>query len=364
MNAGQQQYQAYGVHPALGPEPVAGQLLVGERALRFESAAGAVELPYQGLQIGFHPDDGRVFLSHPQQPAWTIYTPEVAVLSHRAFVCRPALQKQIARLVAGRWPWMKLVWVTVGFVVAFGVAWAGLSLLGGWLVDRLIARLPVAAEQKLGDALFEQVRTNLVLLSEPRWIEPVRAVGDRLRAAVPGRGLVFRFYVVRDADPTAFALPGGYIVVTSGLIELANTPDQLAGALAHELAHVTHRHALRRLLDSLGPWVLMRCAGGDDNRLLAAIADQSQLILQQAYSRAHEFEADNVACDYLEAAGLNPRGLIELLEKIQAVETRQRQLLAKLGAGAEPPPGLRSHPLTEERLRRLEARWQHLRQKQ
>lgn len=353
-----QHYEAYGVHPAWGTEPVAGRLVVAPWALRFESAHGTVQLPYQDLRLGFHPDDGRVFLSHPGVADWTIYTPESALLAHPAFQGRAALRQQIDRLTGRRWAWLKLLWVTVGFVAVFLVVWWGVWMGSGWLVERAAARVPLAWEQQFGNRLFDQVRSNMVLATDPRFIELIAAVTNRLLPAVPTRGLVFQFHVVQAVEPTAWALPGGHVLVHTGLIQLADTPDQLAGVLAHEMAHVTQRHAMRRLLGSLGPWLLMRCATGDDHRLLAVLADSSAVILHQAYSRNHEYEADDRAWDYLRAAGLNPRGLIELLQKLEAAEARQRQLLAKLGADAQPPPGLRSHPLTQDRIQRLEARWQ------
>ena len=146
----------------------------------------------------------------------------------------------------------------------------------------------------------------------------------------------------------AFAMPGGYVVVYTGLLKKVQRKEQLAGVLAHEIAHVTERHALNNIVSSLGVSVLVSAVIGDSSTLESVLAGSSEMLLGQKFSRDAETEADDVAWETLVRSNLDPRGLREFFEILQKEEEK---LLGGLMKGAL--SWLSTHPATEERIARL-----------
>jgi len=156
--------------------------------------------------------------------------------------------------------------------------------------------------------------------------------------------------------PNAFALPGGHVVVTTGLMGLADRPEELAGVVAHELAHMTQRHVFRKIISSSGPYILCRLFMRDNSGLLGVLAGSSQLLVSQSFSQEYETEADDVGWQYLVAAHIDPRGLPDMLGKLQA--EYESMNMAHLV-----PQAFSSHPATDKRIRRLQAKWAKLKDK-
>ena len=171
----------------------------------------------------------------------------------------------------------------------------------------------------------------------------------RIAAALPpeGRKFQFRASIIDRFEPNAFALPGGRIFVFTGLLDRVQKPEELAGVLAHEMAHVTHRHGLRKLISAGGPYYVLRLFVSDKQGVLSVVSAGSQLLVGQAYSRDVEREADAAGWHYLLAANIDPRGLVDFF-----------QLLTE-GENADfIPEMLRSHPATRERIAALNKLWQ------
>jgi predicted Zn-dependent protease len=139
----------------------------------------------------------------------------------------------------------------------------------------------------------------------------------------------------------------GHIFIHTGLLKAADRPEELAGVLAHEMAHITRRHAFRKLIESSGLYLVAQYFFGDATGITAALANSSELLLKQKYSRDFEREADDTGWQYLVEAKIDPRGMIDFFEKLKADE-------AKSGSGSGTGPDLLStHPSTAERIRRL-----------
>ena len=156
--------------------------------------------------------------------------------------------------------------------------------------------------------------------------------------------------------PNAFALPGGHVVVTTGLLKLVQRPEELAGAIAHEIAHVTQKHMFRQVISEMGPALLTQLFLGNQGGLVGALGASSQLLMTQGFSQQYEFEADSVGWNYLVAAHIDPRGLTDILRKLKDEEDRERISAMEIA-------GFRSHPTTQKRILRLEAKWKKLKQK-
>jgi beta-barrel assembly-enhancing protease len=155
-------------------------------------------------------------------------------------------------------------------------------------------------------------------------------------------------HVLRDATPNAFAIPGGHMALHTGLLEMAKTPEQVAGVIAHEISHVTQRHSLRNMMQSAGlSMVFGVLLGSPDLASLAGMAEELQAL---SYSRDMEREADDVGWNYLLKAEINPRGMVEFFELLAKEE----------GVSGNMPALLSTHPATAERIANLQERLQNL----
>jgi predicted Zn-dependent protease len=181
----------------------------------------------------------------------------------------------------------------------------------------------------------------------------VNQVGQGLGRLSPRPDLPFEFKVVNDSTPNAFALPGGFIAITRGLLVNLNNEAQLASVLGHELGHVTARHSVqgmqRGTLLNLGLAVLSGATGQASYGALARQAGQLAAgLLDNTYSREQERESDRLGVDYLVAAGYNPLGAVQL----------QEYFYRQVEQGAEPVwlAGLfRTHPFSKERMLDLQS---------
>jgi len=212
--------------------------------------------------------------------------------------------------------------------------------------------LTAAQERQIGQQFLQQARRELTFVHDPEVLEYVRTIGRRVAAQTDFQAYPFHFYVVQDPSLNAFAVPGGHIFLHSGLIETADSAAEVAGVLAHEVAHITQRHMARQMAASqqsqLSSLLLMAAgilAGmqgqgeAAEALVLGAGAYSQQEML--AYSRAHEHEADRLGIRYLAQAGFDPAGLPGFLEKLQDWAELQ---------GANPVPFLSTHPLTQRRV--------------
>jgi predicted Zn-dependent protease len=191
----------------------------------------------------------------------------------------------------------------------------------------------------------------------------VERVGDRVKTASELAGQDFTFTVLDSDIVNAFALPGGYVYVSRGLLALANDEAELAGVLGHEIGHVTARHTAQRydraqiasagaLLGTLAGALGGAYVGGDLGQAIARGAGQGAQTLATAYvqgfSREQELEADQLGIRYLGRAGYDPAAMATFLG---ALEANERFEAAHDEGGAEVPDWLRSHPRTPERVR-------------
>ncbi|MDJ0870055.1 MAG: M48 family metalloprotease [Myxococcota bacterium] len=214
-----------------------------------------------------------------------------------------------------------------------------------------------AREAALGAQAAAEVEAGIGLLDDPALTAYVSELGERLARHSPRRNVTYRFYVADMPEPNAFALPGGYIYVSRGLLALANSEDELANVIGHEIGHVAARHAAQRETQAIGAGVLTAlgsaaagAAGGDAAaRAVGQLGQAAAAGWIASYGRDQERQSDEVGQSLAAQAGWDPEGMADFMASIGREEV--------LRTGRERlPTWLDSHPVPAERVRTNRAR--------
>lgn len=203
-------------------------------------------------------------------------------------------------------------------------------------------------EVAVGRKLARRVEQELPLLEDAQVQERVRSLGSRIAGVCDRRELIYQFAVVAEDAPNAFSLPGGYVFLHNGLVKETANDEELAGVIAHEVAHIVARHAVKRYEASLGLQAAQLLTLATRQGELAHGISVAGLSAQLAYARQDELEADRLAVKYLRAAGFNPTGVLTFLEKLKELERDNTQYLPR---GVVRPHYARTHPFIPERIR-------------
>jgi Zn-dependent protease with chaperone function len=210
--------------------------------------------------------------------------------------------------------------------------------LAGWAAGRVSVQQEVA----LGDAGFAAMKPRLALRDDAAAAAMLRDLGARLTR---GSVYTYRFHLVQDKSINAFAMPGGIVVVHSGLIAATRSPEELAGVLAHEVQHVELRHSLKSVMKQMGLSAVWAMVSGDLSSAMTGKA--AQHIMSLKFSRDAEREADASGLDALLRAGIDPAGMPAFFATLEK-------------AGAAPPALLSTHPASDARRDALAARLKSL----
>jgi Zn-dependent protease with chaperone function len=231
-------------------------------------------------------------------------------------------------------PLVELAQLVVGGVVAVGV----LVLVAGWLVDRAVVFLPRDLEHRG----FGPIVAELAFAQAPD--EAVRARLDGLLQRL-GSTEEVTLGVLDESDPNAFAVPGGGILVTRGLLDSADD-EELAFVLGHELAHLEHRDGLRALGRGVLLAVALSLVGAGGAASPLELGEVTGKLALQSFGRGQELRADASAVDRLEQGGFGTAGAVRLLERFGARE----------GAGLEAVAWASTHPLSRARIEAIRGR--------
>ena len=234
------------------------------------------------------------------------------------------------------------------------LAAAALTLSGCYTVPetgrQAVILISPNEEVVLGAQSFAELRKKEKVSDDPIHNERVRRVGQRIAAAV-GDALPqakWEFVVFESEDANAFALPGGKVGVYTGLLKLAETDDELATVMGHEVAHVTARHGAERMTQVLGAALAgaaVEVATQDSSKRdhWRVAYGVGATLGTLTFSRSHESEADFIGLKYAARAGYDPRASITFWKK-----------MAASSKGPRPPKWLSTHPPQEERIARLQ----------
>ena len=222
------------------------------------------------------------------------------------------------------------------------------SQIGNRDVGKGINLYSIDKEIALGRQLAQEVRRQAKILDDPTISEYVNRMGQNLARHSDAR-VPFTFQVIEDESLNAFALPGGYVFVNTGLIKIAGEEDELAGALAHEIAHVAARHMTRQATKSQLTNLLMQPVGAIVGGWTGYAARQGMGVgipaMFLSFSRAAESEADYLGVQYMYAAGYDPNGAISIFEKMESLRRTEPGRIARIFA---------THPMDSERIDRTQ----------
>ena len=347
-------YQAGAFWPSLGDARIAGTITLHNGQLQFQPSSDtypaekscSLDLATVHLRLG-GAHDRILFFSDPAQPDHTLFTSDSSILDHAELRGQPRLAEQIKgvhkKRNLGR---AILIGVPVALLLALMILW----MARGFFVGAVVQRIPPSLEVRIGELAANQ------LIAPTRIQDPqVQTMLDALVAplvAVVDSPYDFTFSVVQDPSVNAFALPGGKTAIHSGLIMKAESANEIYGVLAHEIAHAQRRHTLRNVVSSAGLFLVVQSLLGDLTGIAAVVANGGLNLATLRFSRDFERDADDAGLDLLLAAGIDPHGLPQFLEKLQAIQ--EDSPLSALPA----VDFLSTHPNSTERIQRLEDRLQ------
>ncbi len=229
------------------------------------------------------------------------------------------------------------------------------------LGDPSAAFLSGAQERKLGEAVMRQIRGSGGYLNDPEVNGYLNELGNRLVTAIPGAPFDFEFFAMADSSINAFALPGGFVGMNTGLILLAQSESELASVLGHEITHVTQHHiargignqrdALLMALGALAAAVLASrshsSSSGDMTQGAIAAAQGLAIQSQINFTRQNEEEADRLGFERTYAAGFEPTAMAGFFERLQK---------ASIWFEGNSPSYFHDHPETYQRIAEAQAR--------
>jgi len=193
-----------------------------------------------------------------------------------------------------------------------------------------------------GESVDRQIGKEFKPSSDAETIKRVEKIGRQI-AVQSGRGdITFHFEVLESKDVNAFAAPGGYVYVTTGLLKLVSSDDELACVLGHEIGHVAARHAIKQMQSQVlysipASIIFSESRYGEIEQAVSIAFNLTQL----SYSRKDELQADTLGMSYVRKAGYDPSGMVSFLRKLGEIEQKEPRLIIV---------PLSTHPVTSVRI--------------
>ncbi len=204
--------------------------------------------------------------------------------------------------------------------------WWGLAVLLGLLIagsagarlgeKKGAIQIGETEERDIGAKIAARIRAEKRIVADKVLSNYVSRTGQNIARLSDRPDITYRFAVIEDKTPNAFAVPGGYIYVHTGLLKVLDTQSQLAGVLAHEIGHIVARHGVRLLHEDLGAQDLNRLVLGASSESTKTAVDSSLALVQGGYDRNMEAEADSYGTMYMARAGFNPEGMPQAMDKL------------------------------------------------
>lgn len=220
-------------------------------------------------------------------------------------------------------------------VIAPLVYFRSIPLLAAFAAEMV----PAQWESRLGEQVVAELKGSSDECDSQLLKGSVAAILSRLDVAAGGHNYNFRIYIIDNPMVNAFAAPGGHIVIFRGLVEMTDSPEELAGVLAHEMQHVLEKHGLKGIFEQLSTRVLLSLILGE----MEVVADVVSTMSYLSYSRGREAEADSLGMELLLEARIEPSGMVTFFEKLENMEADMPEFARYLS----------THPLSKDRTEAL-----------
>ncbi|MFZ6720154.1 M48 family metallopeptidase [Undibacterium sp. Ji49W] len=347
-------YSCHAFHASLPGGRDTGELQLTQMGVSYQVATLVGTLPFTRLELTLGGAANKlVFIKHQDHPDLVLYTSDLDILDNPILRTHPECSRQIGvarrKRVQG---WTILLGLSLLLIALFlGMLWQM-----GSFSEYAAKKIPVQWEEKLGAGVAaEQALENKHM---PRaeadvLLKPLTAP---LLQALQNSPYRYTIVIANDSSTNAFALPGGYVTINSGLILKAGSAEELLGVLAHEISHVEARHGMRSVISNASIYLVASAVFGDVSGLLATVGNAAPLLLSQQYSRQFETDADERGVILLQRARINPEGLPRFFERMIAeekaamekIDNKQAREAYKRAMGL-----LSTHPASEKRLTNL-----------
>lgn len=234
----------------------------------------------------------------------------------------------------------KVIFQGLTIIFLFFAVWVVLYQID-WITVFRVEKITKTTEEKLGNLLWEIFKKSESEITDPIVTNAVDSLLSRLctKNNIDRRNI--RIHVLKKDDVNAFALPGGRIVLFSGLIRLVEDPEEVSGVIAHELAHLQLDHVMKKLIKEVGLSVILSMTTGSGGADMAR--ETARIISSTAYDRSLEREADLKAVDYLLNAGIDPEPFANFFFKLSLQESDAQKYLSIIS----------THPNLEERAAQI-----------
>ncbi|MFN8255663.1 MAG: M48 family metalloprotease [Bacteroidales bacterium] len=210
----------------------------------------------------------------------------------------------------------------------------------------------LSLDKKLGEEGKAMVESSMGFCEDPERLEVIKQLGSNLTSHLDNKLFDYQFYLVDMGEPNAFALPGGYIFVTRGILALANTEDELAGVIGHEIIHSNNRHSIKQQRKGILPGILAipqavtgALFGQNVGQVFSPLS-QGGKALMASHSRKDENEADKLGTTLAANSGYNPASLAVILNNLN-------QTIEVFTGKKEKPSYFADHPLTVDRIKKI-----------
>jgi predicted Zn-dependent protease len=356
------EYPGIALHDGFENGKTGGRIILTGSSLRFVWDRGNIELPLQDLTIKRGGSSGHlVFFEHHAYPGWIVYTEKKGILKKLTGLSSPSnpYKQELSQQVTDiRKKTLRTRAIILTSILVIAALIYGLYLLRTPINKTIAKSIPVEWETALGESVFEGYKEGRTLIQDTEILTPLETFTNPLLSSIPDKRYAFHVYIIEDPTINAFALPGGYVVLHTGLLLAAESAEEVLGVLAHEISHVTLQHGIRKLLDSLGLLLIVKSVLGDQSGIWGELINNGAFLLNQKFSRGFEREADETGFLYLLNARIDPRGMIGFFQRLREESEKAGTLALE-----ETLNFLSTHPDPGSRIKYLNRKWRQLEEK-
>ncbi|MEZ4805720.1 MAG: M48 family metallopeptidase [Bacteroidia bacterium] len=251
------QYNATALSDKFDNGRSAGNLNASAGSLIFkDTSEQTFKMPIRGIELRIGGAGNRyLFFTHPQVPGITFYTDDKTILNSSELAFEPELKSTIRKFKNKN----KLLWTIVSvFIGLIVVGIISLFVFKNQIIEHIAELVPPEKEQEIATSMKTSALVGKDIVKDSNLIHQLDLITDPLVKALNDTQYHFNFTIIKDPTLNAFALPGGSVIIHSGLIEKAKSPEEIAGVLAHEISHVTKRHHIRGVIGKLGIFMIVR----------------------------------------------------------------------------------------------------------